>query len=203
MAIIQYVLILLPNSILKNLDGFANLNSLIVDSNALSANQFSFPHLPKLHTLCVNDNEIDDIEVWLGILVKCAPKLTYLSMLKNPACPNYFIGRDQDDYARYRLYVLSRIPRLKFLDSTNVTAAERAEAERVGHLMRIARPQQQQQQAQDAANDEQEQQEDEEHDEFQEGLTEAGKGKSSFGVCRYVYYGKQSEGNRFILNDDL
>jgi len=196
----------MPNSILKNLDGFPHLTTLIVDSNALSANQFSFPHLAKLHTLCVNDNEIDDIEVWLGILAKCAPKLTYLSMLKNPACPNYFIGRDQDDYARYRLYVLSRIPGLKFLDSTNVTVAERTEAERVGHLMRVARPQQQQQQdAQGAATDGQEQEEEDEkeQDELQRGLTEAGKGKSSFGVCRYVYYGKQSEGNRFFFNDDL
>lgn len=27
--------------------------------------------------------------------------------------------------------------------------------------------------------------------------------KGSFGYCRYIYYGKQSEGNRFIRNDDL
>ena len=27
--------------------------------------------------------------------------------------------------------------------------------------------------------------------------------QSSFGYCKYVYYGKQSEGNRFIRNDDL
>ena len=28
-------------------------------------------------------------------------------------------------------------------------------------------------------------------------------GPGKFGVCSYVYYGKQSEGNRFILNEDL
>lgn len=30
------------------------------------------------------------------------PNLRYLSMLKNPACPNYFVGKDFDDYKRYR-----------------------------------------------------------------------------------------------------
>ncbi len=30
-----------------------------------------------------------------------------------------------------------------------------------------------------------------------------GPGPASFGKSRYVYYGKQSEGNRFILNQDL
>ena len=27
--------------------------------------------------------------------------------------------------------------------------------------------------------------------------------KEAYGKCRYVYYGKQSEGNRFIANDTL
>jgi hypothetical protein len=52
-------------------------------------------------------------------------------MLKNPACPNYFVGKDFEDYQRYRyfaplilsfitskkrLYVLYRLKNLKFLD---------------------------------------------------------------------------------------
>ena len=38
-------------------------------------------------------------------------------------------------------------------------------------------------------------------DDLEAGFPE--RGKVSFGVSRYVYYGKQSEGNRFILNQDL
>ena len=30
-----------------------------------------------------------------------------------------------------------------------------------------------------------------------------GDHKGTFGKCRYIYYGKHSEGNRFIVNNDL
>ena len=75
-------------------------------------------------------------------------------MLKNPACPNYFIGKDSDDYQRYRYsvllvivayhyyryYVLHRLKKLKFLDSTPVSSKERKEAERVGPYSLPAKP---------------------------------------------------------------
>ncbi len=146
-------------TVLDSLDGFTKLESLIVDSNCLEAKQDRLPRLTSLTTLCVNDNNIEDIDQWLTCVTNSFPSLTYLSMLKNPACPNYFIGKDQQDYARYRLFVLHRLPGLKFLDSSPVTAQvmltpynrrealtscpsmqERAEAKRVGHLMRVARP---------------------------------------------------------------
>ena len=135
---------LLPFRSLDSLDAFKRLESLIADSNQLTSNQPFLPRIPTLTTLCVNDNDIADVEQWLTFISDAFPNLTYLSMLKNPACPNYFIGKDQQDYARYRLYVLHRIPGLKFLDSSPVTAQERAEAKRVGHLMRVARPSSQQ-----------------------------------------------------------
>jgi hypothetical protein len=47
-------------------------------------------------------------------------------MMKNPACPNYFTGKDSDDYRRYRQFVLARLSKLKFLDASAVTASERA-----------------------------------------------------------------------------
>ena len=40
-------------------------------------------------------------------------------------------------------------------------------------------------------------------EDHEDNLTNIGQTKTSVGVCRYVYYGKHSEGNRFILNDDL
>jgi hypothetical protein len=117
-------------------------------------------------------------------------------MLKNPACPNYFTGKDQDDYQRYRYYVLHRLPRLHFLDSSAVTEAERKEAARVGHLMLpakavvlVAPP----------SSEENEPQ----YEALPQDLTAPGAGHASFGRSRYTYHGKQSEGNRFILNKDL
>jgi len=188
-------------TVLDSLEGFTKLESLVVDSNCLEAKQDRLPRIPTLTTLCVNDNNIVDIDQWLTCVATCFPSLTYLSMLKNPACPNYFIGKDQQDYARYRLFVLHRLPGLKFLDSSPVTAQERAEAKRVGHLMRVARPSEEAQSptasapsvepTSDAAEDE------------EDALQAPGRGKASYGVSRYVYQGKQSEGNRFILNEDL
>jgi hypothetical protein len=109
-------------TVLDSLEGFTKLESLVVDSNCLEAKQDRLPRIPTLTTLCVNDNNIVDIDEWLNCVATCFPSLTYLSMLKNPACPNYFIGKDQQDYARYRLFVLHRLPGLKFLDSSPVTA---------------------------------------------------------------------------------
>lgn len=34
-------------------------------------------------------------------------------------------------------------------------------------------------------------------------VAEGGGHRGTFGKCRYVYYGKHSEGNRFIVNSDL
>eukprot|EP01097_Dermamoeba_algensis_P000880 TRINITY_DN1324_c0_g1_i3.p1 TRINITY_DN1324_c0_g1~~TRINITY_DN1324_c0_g1_i3.p1 ORF type:complete len:237 (-),score=43.90 TRINITY_DN1324_c0_g1_i3:95-805(-) len=128
------------NSISKvdSLDKLLNLKNLVLDSNSLDSEQ-SFPPLAKLETLCVNNNQISDLDLFLKG-VKPLASLSYLSMLKNPACPNYFTGKDQEDYKRYRLFVLHRVPNLKFLDSSPVSAQEKKDAERIGHLMAVARP---------------------------------------------------------------
>lgn len=192
-----------------------------MDSNRLVAQQSKLPRLDALATLCVNDNDIANLEQWLSCVTAAFPNLTYLSMLKNPACPNYFTGKDQQDYARYRLYVVHRLPALKFLDSSPVSAQERAEAKRVGHLMRVARPaealaqpksaegllvatkteeEQQKQVAGDGDNGAAEGDNDGDDDAT---VPAPGRGKASFGVSRYYYQGKQSEGNRFITNEEL
>ena len=164
-----------------------------MDSNSLTG-KHRFARLESLTTLCVNANSISDLKEFIDGLEASFPSLSYLSMLKNPACPNYFTGKDQDDYQRYRLYVLSRLPQLHFLDSSSVTDAERKEAARVGHLMLPAKavvvvpP---------PADDEPQ------YEALPQDLTAPGAGHASFGKSRYTYHGKQSEGNRFILNKDL
>jgi hypothetical protein len=166
----------------------------VVDGNEV-VDQFDLGGvvLEKLTTLSVNDNKIDNVEVFLSGVKASFPNVTFLSMLKNPCCPNYFMGKDQEDYKRYRLFVISMFPNLKFLDSSQITKEERAEAGRVGHLMRVAKPQHQAPQA----PREEEVSVDNEED------SGPSRGKQSFGMSRYVYYGKQSEGNRFITNDEL
>ncbi len=48
--------------------------------------------------------QITDTEQLLGILAKNTPRLRYLSLLGNDACPNELLGDDHDDkdYERYR-----------------------------------------------------------------------------------------------------
>jgi len=180
-----------------NLHLFPNLHSLVLDNNTLESD----PHFPTnlhLQTLWVNNNNISDLKVFMDCVLKAFPNLTYLSMMKNPACPNFFTGGDSDDYQRYRFYVLYRLTHLKFLDASPVTEKERKEAARVGPYMITAKPDtnsaprsQQQSSLTDAIAP------------LPEDLQAEGKGPARFGMTTYVYYGKHSEGNRFILNEDL
>ena len=84
----------------SNLEKFKDLEHLVLDNNELSEGQF--PLLPKLHTLCVNNNKIEDLDTFVDNIKENLPSLKYLSMLKNPACPNFFSGKRDDDYTRYR-----------------------------------------------------------------------------------------------------
>jgi len=184
---------------ISNLEKFVLLDSLVIDNNRLSSNQ-QWPTISTLRTLCVNNNEISDLEAFLEPIVKAFSGLTYLSLLKNPACPNYFTGKDQDDYQRYRYFVLYKLPNLKYLDSSPVTDKEKKEAKRVGKFVgRVARP----------AEEEYKKPADPEGDlkdikALPSDLRAADQaGGASFGVSRYVYYGRQSEGNRFIRDDQL
>ena len=185
---------------LDHLDLLPELTRLVLDSNDFSEHAFKeLPFLPKLDTLWANNNRIADVDLFIEYVSAKCPKLLWLSLLKNPGCPNYFTGRDPEDYQRHRLFVIHRLPKLRFLDSNQVTPDERKEAARVGHLMKTARGQNQSPQKATVADDLEAQ-----------GLsplpltiTRPGKGATTFGVSRYVYYGRQSEGNRFIRDDAL
>ena len=118
--------------------GFPQLESLVADSNEVHEAGLEDVVRPQLTTLSVNGNQIADLAVFLADVGRAFPALTFLSMLKNPCCPNFFTGKDQEDYRRYRLYVISVLPGLRFLDSTRVTDEERAEAERVGRFQIVS-----------------------------------------------------------------
>jgi len=182
-------------STIENLEHFKQITSLVIDNNRLESTQ-NFPKVIDLQTLWVNNNNVTDLKVFLDCVAKAFPNLTYLSMLKNPACPNYFTGKDYDDYQRYRYYVLHRIKNLKFLDSSPVTPQEKKEANRVGPYMITAKPEVVQ--STPVGTDDQQQ-----FAQLPSDLQPEGKGSARFGVTSYVYYGKHSEGNRFILNEHL
>jgi hypothetical protein len=90
----------------------------------------------------MNKNHIDDIAQLFNkkVIAKTLPSLKYVSLLQNPGCPNELTKKDDDDYKRYRYFMINAIPTLTFLDSAKVSAAERKEGLRIGHLMVVARP---------------------------------------------------------------
>ncbi|KAH6942066.1 hypothetical protein HPB50_000249 [Hyalomma asiaticum] len=185
---------------------FRKLRELVLDNNELrEASEFRFN--AQLTTLSLNKNCFDNLDYLVSCIEQCYPSLTFLSLLGNPACPDQISNperHDDDDYQRYRYYVIHKLWRLKFLDSRAVTSAERAEARRVGAFMRVARPPV--------------------HVgvsvPWDDGDTELDayrytplppmpthdigqQRKTVYGVLKYKYTGKHSEGNRFIRNDEL
>uniref|UniRef100_F6UPI4 Leucine rich melanocyte differentiation associated n=1 Tax=Monodelphis domestica TaxID=13616 RepID=F6UPI4_MONDO len=85
---------------------------------------------------------ITDLEGLLDHLAEVTPALEYLSLLGNVACPNELVSleKDEDDYKRYRCFVLHKLPNLKFLDAKKVTKGEREEALVRGEFMKVVKP---------------------------------------------------------------
>uniref|UniRef100_A0A8C5FR39 Leucine rich melanocyte differentiation associated n=1 Tax=Gadus morhua TaxID=8049 RepID=A0A8C5FR39_GADMO len=109
---------------LAGLDMFSGLEELVADNNMLG-NDLQLPWLPSLHTLTLNKNQI-----------------SFLFLLGNEACPNELVSpdKDEDDYQRYRYFVLYKMPQLKFLDTRKVTSREVLEAKARGAFMRVVKP---------------------------------------------------------------
>uniref|UniRef100_A0A669DXP6 Leucine-rich melanocyte differentiation-associated protein n=1 Tax=Oreochromis niloticus TaxID=8128 RepID=A0A669DXP6_ORENI len=126
---------------LAGLKMFTELEELIVDNNLLG-NDLQLPRLPNLHTLTLNKNHLTDIEALLEHLADVTPSLEYLSLLGNEACPNQLVSpdKDEDDYQRYRYFVLYKLPQLKFLDTRKVTKREVMEAQERGAFMKVVKP---------------------------------------------------------------
>ncbi|CAG2175211.1 unnamed protein product [Oppiella nova] len=189
-------------NIIDTLDGiekFTSLEELILDNNLLNDSiQFSFN--PLLHTLSLNKNKLADLNKLLDHLSKMCPNLRFLSLLGNSACPDQLshTDNDEDDYKRYRRYVIYRLPHLKFLDSTKVTAEERRDANQRGQYLKTIRP------------DGQLFDENQERRVAREIFTplpsdtnSSGSHQGAYGKLRHKYTGKHSEGNRFIRNHEL
>jgi len=189
---------------LDNLGRFVNLVGLVLDNNNFSNENNNIPKIDSLKTLSVNNNQISDLKQFLETVKSKFPNIKYLSMIKNPACPNEFTGRDSDDYQRYRYYVLHTLRGLKFLDSREVNEEEKKEALRIGHLCLPARPDPSQYKRSPTPPEKGNGSEgDAPLPELPQDLKQEGVGKASFGLSNYVYYGRQSEGNRFIVDRDL
>lgn len=185
---------------LNGLNMFENLEELILDNNQLG-DDLEITFLPHLHTLTLNKNRIANLDVLLEKIASNFPSLNYLSLLSNQACPNElsFSHRDEEDYQRYRYYVLYRLPALKFLDSRRVKTTEKEEAKRVGAHMKIIAPS-----SEDVTSQMQESLEEKPaYTPLPSDSISPGNHKGTFGRCKYIYFGKHSEGNRFIKNDQL
>ncbi|NXQ31306.1 LRMDA protein, partial [Alaudala cheleensis] len=130
---------------LEGLKTFSYLEELILDNNLLG-NDLLLPRLPHLHTLTLNKNQIsfqrNTCKILLDHLAEVVPSLQYLSLLGNIACPNELVcqEKDEDDYQRYRYFVLHKLKNLKFLDTRKVTRREREEALIRGAFMKVVKP---------------------------------------------------------------
>ncbi|XP_077351728.1 leucine-rich melanocyte differentiation-associated protein [Festucalex cinctus] len=184
---------------LAGLKTFTELEELVVDNNLLG-NDLRLPRLPNLHTLTLNKNKLTDIEALLEHLADVTPSLEYLSLLGNEACPNQLVSldKDEDDYQRYRYFVLHKLPQLKFLDTRKVTRKELTEAQARGAFMKVVKPK-----SEASPIDAGFENRPLPYTPLPRGSRDARSHKGVFAKCRYVYYGKHSEGNRFIQNDQL
>ncbi|XP_019411275.1 PREDICTED: leucine-rich repeat-containing protein C10orf11 homolog isoform X3 [Crocodylus porosus] len=189
-------------NLLRSLEGlktFSCLEELILDNNLLG-NDLLLPRLPHLHTLTLNKNQITELEGLLDHLAEVVPALQYLSLLGNMACPNELVSKEKDegDYQRYRYFVLHKLTNLKFLDTRKVTRSEREEALVRGAFMKVIKPMDAQAPS-DAASIAPEMH----YTPLPSGSRDLTNHRGVLGKCRYVYYGKHSEGNRFIRDDQL
>ncbi|KAK3609641.1 hypothetical protein CHS0354_028845 [Potamilus streckersoni] len=186
---------------LQRLEEFPNLEELILDNNELG-DDAHFPTLKLLHTLTLNKNKLTNLEQLLQNIQNNLPNLTYLSLLGNIACPNQLSAQDKDeeDYQRYRYYVLYRLPSLKFLDSTTVSKEELAEAKRTGSFMRVVRATEEEI---EGAYDVSGSSPGSSFSPLPKSTRAVDQHIGTFGKSKYIYYGRHSEGNRFIRNNDL
>ncbi|KAK2508941.1 hypothetical protein MC885_018246 [Smutsia gigantea] len=145
--------LILDNNLLGNdlvLPGLPRLHTLTLNKNQISL-ALQWPPLPaqprsllSSWTKILNLYHITDLDYLLDHLAEVTPALEYLSLLGNVACPNELVSleKDEEDYRRYRYFVLHKLPNLKFLDARKVTRQEREEALVRGAFMKVVKPKQ-------------------------------------------------------------
>ncbi|XP_078740621.1 leucine-rich melanocyte differentiation-associated protein [Lampetra fluviatilis] len=178
---------------LRGVDAFPALEELLVDCNELTESA-EIPALPSLHTLTLNKNRVTELRPLLKTLAVATPALRYLSLLGNAACPHELSRGEcgDTDYHVYRCAVVRALPGLRFLDALPVTKAERREAvsSRIDKEAAVERQRQTERQRGPYSPLPASQRQPSDH-------------KGVMAHCRYVYQGRQSEGNRFIFDGDL
>lgn len=116
---------------LTSLDGvemFETLEELVLDNNSLD-HTMNLELLTNLSALSVNNNKIADLHTWVRSLTEHCPNLTFLSMVKNKACPHFAAALESSgEYELYRHYIIYALKNLRFLDSRAITAQERLDA---------------------------------------------------------------------------
>ncbi|XP_008183978.1 leucine-rich melanocyte differentiation-associated protein isoform X2 [Acyrthosiphon pisum] len=187
---------------------FPDLEELVLDNNNLD-DTIKLPYLPHLHILSMNNNKITVLENLVTQIKYSMPSLRFLSLIGNKACPTQLIDfeKDENDYKRYRYFVLHYLPELRFLDSRPVTNEELDTAITKGEFTKIIRPQfgneplrfdwklsLGSQSRADTSNI---------FTPLAVSPTQEIHHQAAYGRRRYRYAGKHSEGNRFILNRDL
>ncbi len=123
---------------LRFLFEFPNLKTLVLDKNKIQSN-FIIPEMPNLTTLWVNHNSIENLSVFIENVCRSCPNLTYLSMLNNKAAPSYFNGGSLIEYNDYRLYVISKLLKLKMLDDKEITEQDRQQSQAIYGTGRLVR----------------------------------------------------------------
>jgi len=184
---------------ISNITKFSKLVILVLDNNNIGdENEFGF--IPTLETFWANNNKITRLEKIISQILKYFPCVSYVSMLKNPCCPNYWVGKSSSDYKKYRDMVIGNIPTLKFLDSATITPSERNTA--LLYQSKIARlapkdyrpkPILPTKETGDGSDEKG----------IDKIVTNSATSGVETGVSRYVYVGKHSEGNRFIRDKSL
>ena len=122
-----------------NIEKFEYLETLVLDKNGISDLNWCCK-IPTLRTLQINNNSVTDLPEFITQVQDRFINLTWLSMMRNPCCPCFWNiveneqENEQEQYRRYREYVLYRLPKLQFLDATPVTDEERANAAKRGRF---------------------------------------------------------------------
>lgn len=200
---------------LEFLKHFPDLDELILDENDLDDMHTIFPKLPKLKTLMLNKNRLQDVYKLVDQLHSAFPILEYLSLLGNEACPYQIIpttstssstqdtsiyaqNRVEEEYKRYRHLLIFRISTLKFLDASEISPNERQVATQLGDILySIAETKQ----IQSDSNDKKK-----EKKEFYTPLPttiDDSKHRIQMRKKQRDYDGKGSQGNKFVQDKDL
>lgn len=159
---------------IEELGKFTMLEELNLDNNDVN-DDTEFPTMPRLTTLSLNKNKLVDCDNLVTKLRRNCPNLRYISLLGNDACPHPLLGYSEKEYQQARRLIASHIPTLETINFEEVTDDERwYPATSVEAFEELGT------------------------------LPENVPGpRAAAGKVKYTYIGKQSEGNRFIKNNQL